>query len=61
LDAATIRESIRTSLVLPLERPLLNHAEEFGLRFASHLRNFVEEDRVAIRTLEEIFARCDRY
>ena len=32
---------------------LLNRAEELGLRFASHLRNFVEEECSAGRTLKE--------
>ena len=34
-------------------RSLLNYAEEFGLRFASHLGEFVEEDRAPVRAFEE--------
>src|SRR5579859_1577285 len=32
---------------------LLNRAQELGLRFASHLRNFVEEDRSPVSTLKK--------
>ena len=42
------------SFVLPTGRTLrLNGAQKLGLRFASHLRNFVEEDRAAVRALEK--------
>src|SRR6266851_7835684 len=32
---------------------LLNRAQKLGLRFASHLRNFVEEECAAVRALEK--------
>src|ERR1700674_5607817 len=32
---------------------LLNRAEELGLRFASHLRNFVEQECAAVRALDK--------
>ena len=43
-----------------LKFPLLNHAQNFGLRPQAHVADFIEKNRAVVRQLEPPFALFDR-